>query len=90
MKNCSVEGCKRPYRAKGYCNIHFRKWRRGELANKPRYATCHEEGCHKQLFRLGRCENHYKAWVLSKQGTSTAAAPEAPPAQASPEAPAKS
>ena len=30
-KRCRIEGCKRPYRAKGYCNVHYTKWRKGEL-----------------------------------------------------------
>ncbi len=30
-KHCKVEGCKRPYRAKGYCNVHYRQWRKGLL-----------------------------------------------------------
>ena len=23
---CKIEKCKRPYRAKGYCNVHYKKW----------------------------------------------------------------
>ena len=30
-QKCTVEGCKRPYRAKGYCVTHYKLWRRGEL-----------------------------------------------------------
>jgi hypothetical protein len=30
-KSCSIEGCKRPYKAKGYCNVHYKQWRRGKL-----------------------------------------------------------
>lgn len=30
-KRCKIEGCKRPYRAKGYCNVHYKQWRRGSL-----------------------------------------------------------
>src|SRR5262249_31048005 len=29
--HCSVEGCKRAYRAKGWCYFHYKKWRQGEL-----------------------------------------------------------
>lgn len=59
-KACVVEGCKRPYRAKGYCNVHFKKWRRGEMPKKRRYKICSEENCRKPLFRFGKCETHYK------------------------------
>lgn len=34
-KRCSIEGCRRPYKAKGYCIVHYQKWRKGELP-KPR------------------------------------------------------
>lgn len=72
-KKCKVDGCKRSYRAKGYCNVHFRKWRRGELETKPRYKTCGEENCKAPMFRKGYCEQHYKAWSASKKGEAAAA-----------------
>jgi hypothetical protein len=45
-KKCRVEGCKRPYRAKEYCIMHYRLWRHGELPNG-RYKICTKEGCKK-------------------------------------------
>ena len=60
VKKCRVEGCKRPYRAKGYCNVHYRKWRRGELA-KPRYKICSAEDCRKPMVRWGLCQAHLDA-----------------------------
>jgi len=75
-KKCRVKGCKRPYRAKGYCNVHYGKWRRGEMP-KPRYKTCNynakkrkrgeKKECLKPVFRHGLCEEHYKAY-LGQQG----------------------
>ena len=59
LKKCRVEGCRRPYRAKGYCNVHYRKWRRGELG-KARYKTCSAEDCLKKTYRWGLCEEHYE------------------------------
>ncbi len=84
-KKCKAEGCKRTYRAKGYCNVHYNKWRRGELAAKPRYKTCSEENCRKPIFKFGICEAHYTAWITSKKGVAQEA-PEAPAAPA-PETP---
>ncbi|MFH1874536.1 MAG: hypothetical protein ABH859_05050 [Pseudomonadota bacterium] len=66
-KNCQMQGCKRPYRAKGYCNVHYKKWRRGELEAKPRYKTCGEENCRKPLHKKGYCEQHYSAWSASRK-----------------------
>lgn len=60
VKKCKVEGCKRAYRAKGYCQVHYHKWRRGELT-KTRYKTCSEEDCLKRTVRWGLCEEHYEA-----------------------------
>lgn len=83
-KKCCVANCKRPYRAKGYCNVHFNKWRRGELDAKPRYRTCGEENCKKQTFKAGYCEQHYTAWIASKKPQAPAAkapAAEAPAAE---------
>lgn len=30
-EKCRIDRCKRPYRAKGYCNVHYKAWRHGEL-----------------------------------------------------------
>ena len=54
---CSVEGCKRPYRAKGYCYFHFKKWRQGELPHS-RYRTCSKAECRAKTVRHGLCEKH--------------------------------
>jgi hypothetical protein len=59
---CSVEGCKRPYRAKSYCVTHYKAWRRGELqGHRARYKTCTKEGCRKPRFKGSLCEEHAKA-----------------------------
>lgn len=60
QKNCKIEGCKRAYRSKGYCNVHFKKWRQGELPQKPRYKTCGAENCLKPMSGKGLCEEHLK------------------------------
>jgi len=58
-KKCTVEGCKRPYRAKGYCVTHYKLWRRGEVeGHKARYKLCSKEGCKKPAGRYGVCEEH--------------------------------
>jgi len=74
--HCKVKDCKRPYRSKGYCVTHFKLWRSGNLAKKPRYKTCSEENCKKALFKFGYCEAHYQAWVASRKAES---APKAAP-----------
>ena len=74
---CRVEKCKRPYRAKGYCSVHYKKWRRGELT-KGRYKTCAQEACRKKRFQSGLCEEHYKAAFGKKEeGAAVVATPPA-------------
>jgi hypothetical protein len=57
---CTVESCKRPYRAKGFCVTHYRKWRHGEMPSKTRYKICTKEGCHKPRLATGGslCAEH--------------------------------
>ena len=59
-ERCSVDKCKQPIRAKGYCRKHFLAWRRGDLGTKHRYNTCSKEGCRKPAQFAGRCEEHRK------------------------------
>lgn len=85
-KKCSVANCKRPHRSKGYCDVHFKKWRAGEIeGHKRRYKICKEENCKKPIHRWGMCEQHYGALVASKKGAPVTA-PAATPAAAAPAA----
>jgi hypothetical protein len=61
-QKCGVEGCKRPYRAKGYCVTHYKLWRRGEVeGHKARYHICSKEACKKAAGRYGFCDEHRPA-----------------------------
>jgi hypothetical protein len=88
-KSCTLDGCKRAYRAKGLCFFHYKKWRRSELESRPsRYDTCGKEGCKKKVVGHGLCQEHFDAWKSSRKsaklGGAAAAAPaaEAPAAEA--------
>ncbi|MHB8417218.1 MAG: vegetative protein [Myxococcales bacterium] len=59
-KSCTVAGCKRAYRAKGYCFFHYKKWRRKELPHS-RYRTCSAPECRKPAVKHGLCETHAAA-----------------------------
>jgi len=56
-RRCKIKGCKRPFRAKGYCVTHYKAWRRGELP-RARYRRCKKEGCGKPMARRGYCAEH--------------------------------
>jgi len=67
-KGCTVEGCKRAYRAKGLCFFHYKKWRRGELEKKPaRYDVCSKPDCKKKVKEHGLCEAHFEAWKKARK-----------------------
>jgi len=73
---CKADGCDKEVRAKGYCERHYRQWRKGKLP-KPRYKSCHQEGCRKPISRRGLCEEHFAATFAKKKTEPTAAAPAA-------------
>jgi hypothetical protein len=78
-KTCSIQGCKRAYRAKGLCFFHYRKWRRGELEGRPgRYGTCAKPECKKRVSAHGLCLEHFDAWKKARKKNQAAAAAEAP------------
>ena len=82
-KACSVQGCKRAYRAKGLCFFHYKKWRRDEIPGRPgRFGTCSKEGCRKKVVARGMCQEHLDAWRASRKSAGQAAAevPAAAPA----------
>jgi len=75
---CKADGCENDVRAKGYCDRHYRKWRKGVMG-KPRHRTCNEKGCHKARDRKGLCSEHFSAKFAKKkeQPAGDAAAPAA-------------
>ena len=80
-KTCTVQGCKRAYRAKGLCSFHYKKWRRSELEAKPgRYVTCSKPECKKKVVAHGLCQEHYDAWKKSRKKNQVAVAAAAPAA----------
>lgn len=72
--SCKAEGCSSDVRAKGYCDRHYRKWRKG-LLGKPRHRSCTEKGCGKARSRRGLCEPHFAQ--KTKKGGAEAPAAEA-------------
>ena len=93
-KACTIAECKRPYRAKGYCYFHFKKWRQGELPHT-RYRVCSKPECRTKAVRHGLCEKHFdetykaapapgapKAEAAAAPALAAAAAPAAAPAPA--------
>ena len=72
--NCKAESCDKEVRAKGYCDRHYRKWRKG-LMGKPRHRSCNEQGCGQARLRDGLCLEHF---TKRHSKAATTAAPDAP------------
>jgi hypothetical protein len=63
---CSVEGCEKLVHARGWCSMHYRRWRtHGDplrtLGAGPR-GTCSIDGCEKPVNARGWCGLHYMRW----------------------------
>lgn len=59
---CSVEGCERETKARGYCRMHYlRFWRSGTVQESPvvPQRLCEVNGCEKKHKSLGYCSMHY-------------------------------
>ena len=74
--SCKAESCEKDVRAKGYCDRHYRAWRKGTMG-KPRHRSCNEKGCGKAPERRGLCAEHF---AKRKKSAAAAAGGEAPPA----------
>lgn len=67
MKTCSVEGCERDVRARGWCHMHYSRFRKhGDVhyerarVPQPKGGTpCNAEGCDNTRYALGYCKPHY-------------------------------
>lgn len=68
-RTCSVEGCERDAKTRGWCHAHYHRWRsHGDVrADVPLRATgpCEVEGCDRQRYARGYCGTHYKRLVLT-------------------------
>jgi hypothetical protein len=72
-RSCTVEGCDRPLRARGYCCTHWARWKRygtHELPVRPQYQQCTVDGCgmKPRSKHSPYCEAHYGR--LRRKGTT--------------------
>lgn len=64
---CTIDGCDRPYKARGYCQTHYAQWMRGSAITAEIRARVHEkppecveDGCHDPVKAHGLCKMHYQ------------------------------
>jgi hypothetical protein len=62
-RSCSIEGCRKPSQARGWCTTHWARWRRtGDPEYlRPRYSACTIDGCERppRSATAKLCEAHY-------------------------------
>jgi HNH endonuclease len=69
-KPCAVDGCLTPSNAKGYCGMHYVRWRKygdpTKLSEKipANSLPCSIQGCKNVQRARGWCANHWKHWKL--------------------------
>ena len=72
-RKCDVDGCLRDHSAKGFCGLHYTRWKNhGDPLREPRQMPpeCTIEGCGKKYFSRGLCSMHYAR--VSKHGNPDA------------------
>jgi hypothetical protein len=66
-ETCTLDGCGRPHKARGYCQTHYMQLKRGapvtpaikvRVRNKP--PECVEDGCNEPVKAKGFCRTHYQ------------------------------
>lgn len=62
---CQVDGCTRPHKARGLCELHYRRERRrGTTALIPHEKTkCQVPACTENARSNNYCPVHFRAWV---------------------------
>lgn len=66
-RTCSVSGCEKEARARGWCNTHYERWRQGRDVNAPGdlrsrsrpFVACSVDGCEAKHYCKGLCSPHY-------------------------------
>jgi len=64
-KICSVEGCGKAVKARGWCGTHWTRWRRWgvvELRPSAPAQICTVSECNRVVKARGWCSTHYRRW----------------------------
>jgi hypothetical protein len=67
-KKCKVEQCSNKFHAKGFCKIHYLRWRRygNPLVvkiNRDHNGLCSIDGCNEKYWAKQYCRLHYKRFI---------------------------
>lgn len=62
QSTCSIDGCEKPVLGRGWCNMHYSRWRRwgsvDHIQKVVRYCTI--DGCDKTRVAFGLCSMHHQ------------------------------
>jgi len=66
MNACSVEGCDRKVKTRGFCGMHYKRFMKtgdpGEVEPRRGGKECSVDGCNKEYVASGYCGMHYQRW----------------------------
>ena len=63
MTTCSIAGCEKPRKARGWCSAHWSRWQRhGDPAYQRPKPDCSIEDCERGQYARGWCNRHYQRW----------------------------
>lgn len=74
---CSVDGCEKPAKTRGWCSGHYARWQRhgdpliclrGDGYGRNHVAACEVDGCETVARTRGLCASHYRKQVRSERG----------------------
>jgi hypothetical protein len=78
MKECSIEGCNRPHRAKGFCGMHYYRFFKCKIQDRSpqplenrtgkNHLKCSVESCDEKQHSLGYCRLHHAAYKRNGPG----------------------
>lgn len=61
MSICAVEDCSRVAESRGWCSMHYERWRLGKGPRRIK-KPCSVDGCDRMTKGRGLCETHYARW----------------------------
>lgn len=67
-RTCSIDGCDRPVKGRGWCDPHYKRWWRngdplaGRQVRSWAGVACSVDGCRSSASSRGWCNKHYLRW----------------------------
>lgn len=76
MSVCTIDGCDKPAKGRGWCRMHWTRWRRhgsphvvlsAQPGNRRTDRICDETGCGRKHYARGWCRKHYVRWQREEE-----------------------